>query len=216
MNATQRQPLSHPYVSYASDLDANLYAPLESAIQEPYPLSFTRMLNSSWSRGIDVVLQEGPYTTYIAEYPGYAKDCQYFSLELSFMNHGFVDSGWLLDSPVHFFLLYFPVGEEGEPPTKLKALLVAKARLLQELSRRGFDRAMLADRDEMLRQGNMPGVFKTADPGISIFYKTDGERKPVYIRIDTSILESIAGGNFIVPVGDGHEELQGTWLGRQI
>ena len=42
---------------------------------------------------------------------------------------------------------------------------------------------MLADRDEMLRQGNMPGVFKTADPGISIFYKTDGERKPVYIRI---------------------------------
>ena len=62
MNATQRQPLSHPYVSYASDLDANLYAPLESAIQEPYPLSFTRMLNSSWSRGIDVVLQEGPYT----------------------------------------------------------------------------------------------------------------------------------------------------------
>lgn len=120
-------------------------APLESAIQEPYPLSFTRMLNSSWSRGIDVVLQEGPYTTYIAEYPGYAKDCQYFSLELSFMNHGFVDSGWLLDSPVHFFLLYFPVGEEGEPPTKLKALLVAKARLLQELSRRGFDRAMLAD-----------------------------------------------------------------------
>lgn len=174
------------------------------------------MLNSSWSRGIDVVLQEGPYTTYIAEYPGYAKDCQYFSLELSFMNHGFVDSGWLLDSPVHFFLLYFPVGEEGEPPTKLKALLVAKARLLQELSRRGFDRAMLADRDEMLRQGNMPGVFKTADPGISIFYKTDGERKPVYIRIDTSILESIAVGNFIVPVGDGHEELQGTWLGRQI
>ena len=134
MNTTQYQPLARPYVSYASDLDANLYAPLESAIQEPYPLSFTRMLNSSRSRGIDVVLQEGPYTTYIAEYPGYAKNCQYFSLELSFMNHGFVDSGWLLDSPVHFFLLYFPIGEEGEPPTKLKALLVAKARLLQAVS----------------------------------------------------------------------------------
>ena len=216
MNTTQGQPLARPYVSYASDLDANLYAPLESAIQEPYPLSFARMLNSSRSRGIDVVLQEGPYTTYIAEYPGYAKNCQYFSLELSFMNHGFVDSGWLLDSPVHFFLLYFPIGEEGEPPTKLKALLVAKARLLQELSRRGFNRAMLADRDEMLRQSNMPGAFKTADPGISIFYKTDGDRKPVYVRVDTSILESIAAGNFIVPVGDGPEELQGTWLGRQI
>ena len=52
MNTTQYQPLARPYVSYASDLDANLYAPLESAIQEPYPLSFTRMLNSSRSRGI--------------------------------------------------------------------------------------------------------------------------------------------------------------------
>lgn len=193
-----------------------MYAPLELAIQDPYPLSFTRILNGSRSRGIDVVLQEGPYTTYIAEYPGYAKDCRHFNLELSFMSHGFVDSGWLLDSPVHFFLLYFPIGEEGEPPAKLKTLLVAKARLLQELSRRGFDRAMLADRDEMLRQGNMAGAFKTADPEISIFYKTDRERKPVYVRVDTSILESIAAGNFIVPVGDGPERLHGTWLGREI
>lgn len=216
MNTTQRRPLARSYISYASDLDANLYAPLEAAIRKPYPLSFYRMAGGSRSRDIDVVLQEGPYTTYIAEYPGYTRDCRYFSLELSFVHHGFVDSGWMLDSPAHFFLLYFPIGEGDELPTQLRTLLVAKARLLQELSRRGFDRATLASRDEMLRQGNWPGVFKTADPGISIRYKADVERKPVYVQVHTSILESIAAGNFLVPVGNGQEKLQGTWMGHQI
>lgn len=216
MNTTQRQFITRPYISYTNDLDSNLYTPLEAAIQKPYPLSFRRMMGGSRSRSIDVVLQEGPYTIYIAEYPSYAKDSRYFSLELSFVHHGLVDSGWLLDSPAHFFLLYSPIGQEGELPTKLRALLVAKARLLQELSRRGFDRATLASRDEMLRQGNWPGVFKTADPGISIHYKTDGERKPVHVQVNTSLLIPIATGDFIVPIGDSQEKLQGTWLGRNL
>lgn len=203
--------------NYAADLDAGLYTPLECVVKEPYPLSFSRMVRGSRKNKIDVVLQEGPYISYIAEYPSYTKDCRYFNLELSFMNRGIVDAGWMLDSPAHFFLLYCPIWKDGtNSPVQLRALLIPKARLLQTLSRKGFNRAVLAQRDELLRQSNWSGNYKTSDPDILIQFRNEGERKPIFVQLSTKILEAIAAADFLVPMGDSSQPLKGNWLGQDV
>ena len=212
------QQAGKKYHRYLNDLDNRLYRTLEDVITKPYPLKFEHLAGSSSRTGFNVILQEGPYMTYIAEKPCYAKDGRFFSAELSFLRNGIVEAGWMLDSPAHFFLLYCPLNwnpETGET-TSIHALLVAKARLLQELSRRGFDRAALAGRDELLRKSGWAGLYHTADPDIEISFRQAGERNPIFLQIKTPALESIASADFWVPVGDNTEPLRGKWLGKEI
>lgn len=202
----QSKDMSMQTINWASVLDERLYAPLEELLEDDFPLHFDRLSNG----GIDVVLQEGPYTTYIAEKPSYAKRGQYFPLELSFCRRGTVYAGWLLDSPAHYFLLYCPLEES------LHALLVSKERLLRELARRGFDRAAMADRDELIRKGRWPGVYQTADPDVSFAFGGSGGREAVSLRVSARALEAIAAGNFVVPLGDGQEPMAGKWMGQEL
>lgn len=199
---------------YLNELDQHLYGPLEAIIQHPFPLQFERFGCGS---GIDVILHEGPCDLYIAECPSRSKKGDFFEAELSFFRGGIIESGWLFDSPAHFFLFYCPVySAEEETPAWLHVLLIAKARLLQNLSMRGFDRAELATRDELLRKNGRPGIYQSGDPDISFrFVKTD-RMQSVFLKMRTDALASFAAANLMVPIGETKEQLTGCWLGRMI
>ena len=199
---------------YLNELDRHLYDVLETIIQDPFPLRFERFGCGS---GIDVILHEGPYDLYIAEFISQSKKGSFFEAELSFLRGGIVEAGWLFDSPAHFFLFYCPVYAAGEEtPSWLHALLIAKARLLQNLSMRGFDRAELATRDELLRKSRRPGIYQSGDPDVSFrFVKTD-RMQSVFLEMRTDAVASFAAADLMVPIGETKEPLTGSWLGRTI
>lgn len=196
--------------NYAQCLDDNLYAPLEDLTGLPYPLRFSRVGNM-------VLLQEGPYTSTILERRSYSRDASWFSFQISFMNHGIEDAGWLLRSKASFFLVYCPYCPAGEEePSNIRALLIPRLKLLHRLELRGFNRAILAGRADLIRRGGKGGVYQTADPDIAFAFRLDGERRPVDVRIQTSALEKIATGDFTVSIGESQEPLRGHWLGEKV
>ena len=196
--------------NYAQCLDDNLYTPLESLSGFPYPLRFSRMGNM-------VFLQEGPYTSIILERRSYSRDASWFSFQISFMNHGIEDPGWLLRSKASFFLVYCPYCLAGEDePSKIRALLIPRIKLLHILEFRGFNRVILAGRADLIRRGGKGGVYQTADPDIAFAFRAEGERRPVDVRIQTPALEKIAAGDFILSMGEPQEPLKGHWLGKKV
>lgn len=203
----QTQQSTNTYQNFTEDLDAKLYASLASLSGLPYPLQFHRV-------GSIVTLQEGPYTSTILERQGYSKDASWFSFQLSFVNNGIENAGWFLYSKANFFLVYSLV--RVDIPTALRALLIPRLRLCQDLEYRGFNRSILAGRADLIRRGGRGGLFRTADPDISFSFRTEGERRPVEVRVQTPALEKIAVGDFMVPIGNSAEALTGKWLGQRI
>ena len=88
--------------------------------------------------------------------------------------------------------------------------------MLHSLELRGFNRAILAGRADLIRGGGKGGVYQTADPDIAFAFRLDGERRPVDVRIQTSALEKLAAGDFTTPIGETQEPLKGYWLGTKI
>lgn len=196
--------------NYAQHLDDNLYAPLETLTGFPYPLRFSRVGNM-------VFLQEGPYTSTILERRSYSRDASWFSFQISFMNHGIEDPGWLLRSKASFFLVYCPYCLPGEDePSNIRALFIPRIKLLHILELRGFNRVILAGRADLIRRGGKSGVYQTADPDIAFSFRAEGERRPVDVRIQTLALEKIAAGDFVVSIGEPQEPLRGRWLEKKI
>lgn len=196
--------------NYAQYLDDNLYTPLEALTRFPYPLRFSRVGNL-------VLLQEGPYTSTILERCSYSRDASWFSFQISFMNHGIEDPGWLFQSKASFFLVYCPYCLPGkDDPSKIRALLVPRLKLLHSLELRGFNRAILAGRADLIRRGGKGGVYQSADPDIAFSFRSEGERRPIDVRIQVSTLEKIAAGDFTVSIGEPQEPLKGHWLGKRL
>lgn len=196
--------------SYSQYLDDNLYAPLEFLSGLPYQLRFSRVGNM-------VFLQEGPYISTILEKRSYSRDASWFSFQISFLNHGIEDAGWMLRSKASFFLVYCPYcTTEGGDPTMIRAMLIPRQRLFLALEACGFNRAILAGRADLIRRGGKGGIFRTADPDIFFNFRAEGERRPVEVRIQTPVLEKIAAGDFTIPIEGFQEPLKGKWLGREI
>ena len=195
---------------YAQCLDDNLYTQLEVITGFPYPLRFSRM-------GSMVFLQEGPYTSTILERRSYSCDASWFSFQISFINHGIEDPGWLLRSKESFFLVYCPYCLPGEEdPSKIRALLIPRLKLLHALELRGFNRVILAGRADLIRRGGKSGAYQSADPDIAFAFQAEGERRPVDVRIQAPALEKIAAGDFTISIGTPQEPLKGHWLGKEI
>lgn len=203
-------PENQIITSYSQYLDDNLYTPLEALSGLPYQLRFFRV-------GSIVLLQEGPYTSTILERRSYSRDASWFSFQISFLNHGIEDAGWLLRSKASFFLVYCPYSTtEGGEPTVIRAMLIPRQRLFQTLEACGFNRTILAGRADLIRRGGKGGIFRTADPDISFNFRAEGEHRPVEVRIQTPVLEKIAVGDFTISIGDSQAPLRGKWLGREI
>lgn len=192
-------------LNYTQVLDTNLYASLETLDGIPYPLQFHRV-------GGLVVLREGPYTSTILERRSFSRNASWFSFQISHLHNGIEDAGWLLRSKASFFLAYCLLGE-GE---SIRALLIPRERLTQELENRGFPRAILAGRAGLIRRGGRGGIFQSADPDISFSFYAEGERRPVEVRVKAPVLEKLAAGDFVVSMGDDPAPLKGMWLGNPL
>lgn len=200
-------------------LDAYLYPSIERLAKSMYPPVFTRIEDRLVNRnGVDVLLEEGPYRTNIAELGSGIPNAPSFAFGVSYVRRGIVESGTLLDSsrPTHFYMLHCPEPEPDSDKTAFRALMVSKSRLLNVLDALGCNRMFLAMREEIIRDAGKPGVYQTATPDLSLCLGSASDCQPVSLMVQTSLLAKIATADIHVVHNGETTSVSGHWVNTVI
>lgn len=206
------------------DLDMSLYSPLEGMITAPYQLEFERIYDPTMRRqGVDVILREGPYRSNIAEYPVWSPDAKAIPFELSYVTgNEYAEAGRLLNgmSPTDFFMVHYL--EKGDwdalETLAFRALMISRRKLLGILAAIGYDRKVLAVRENLVRKGGRPGIYYTTCPDIWFRYNTTAKSKPIDLVVKTDFLARMATADIRVRINRtrGEVELAGHWVNKKI
>ena len=206
------------------ELDMGLYSPLKDMITAPYQLLFERIYDPTiqW-QGVDVILREGPYTSNIAERPVWTPDAKAIPFELSHvLSDEYPEAGRLLNgmSPTDFFMVhYMEMGDWDELETlAFRALMISRRKLLGILAAIGYDRKVLAVRENLIRKGGRPGIYYTTCPDIWFRYNTTAKSKPIDLVVKTDFLARMATADIRVRINRtrGEVELAGHWVNKKI
>lgn len=201
------------------DLDAYLYPSIEKLAKAEYPPVFTRVEDLLVNRnGVDVLLEEGPYRTNIAEFGSGAQNAPSFMFEVSHIRNGITEAGWFLDSsrPTHFYILYFPEPVPDPDGIALRALMVSRTKLLAALDAMGCNRMFLATREEVIREAGKQGVYQTANPSLGLHLNARSEFQPVSLVVQTSLLAKIATADVHVVHNKEKTSVSGYWVNTVI
>lgn len=207
-----------------NDLDVGLYSPLEGMITAPYQLEFERIYDPTMRRqGVDVILREGPYRSNIAEHPVWSPDAKAIPFELSYVTgNEYAEAGRLLNgmSPTDFFMVhYLEKGDWDELETLVfRALMISRRKLLGILAAIGYDRKVLAVREDLIRKSGRPGIYYTTCSDIWFRFNTTSKFKPIDLVVKTDFLSRMATADIWVRINGtrGEAELAGHWVNKKI
>lgn len=217
---------------FSDFLDKCLYRPLESILsakaQQINPVSFerTKALSDQYC-GIDVVLHEGQWQLNIDEKSQLHNINEHiptFAFELSYLKNDSVRPGWLIDptKKTDAYMLCWPYGEADNEQeavyTGAKALLVSKHTLLDALSKFGYGRQALAERDEAIRKTGKHGSFRCKSPCFWFFYSGQYAEQMINIVVKAPFLEKIAISSLSVQLNPKNNQVKlcGKWVNQSI